>query len=336
MISMHGSETYASLVRRLIFDYNPGPPGHWVNQSSEPVDNSYRTIQTREQYIRGLIRNAAPPPAGKYKRIISSWVDNPGYWDYAKWDYTDKGREYVTKTLQLYKGHLRQRWLYGLWAAASGTVYSEFDEQTHVIDPFTVPADWPWWVGFDPGKDHPCAVVWITRGPAGTLYIADELYGSGNEIRHVCGHIHANSKGRAIQRLYGDPQMVGSNTMHSEKTIQQQFRDFGLTLGLWPHTGRNAASMVEAVRTLLTEKPDPMLKVFRTCTNTINEFQTWRYKRTAAGALPTGDDQFEDRDNHALDCVRGLIAAGINRVGAVVRALTDDGEEQPGITVIEA
>lgn len=71
--------------------------------------------------------------------------------------------------------------------------------------------------------------------------------------------------------------------------------------------------MVEAVRLLLAHRddngvPEPKLQVFSTCPNTISEFQSWSYKRTAKGELPPGEDKFEDSNNHAMDVVKGIVA----------------------------
>ncbi len=63
--------------------------------------------------------------------------------------------------------------------------------------------------------------------------------------------------------------------------------------------------MVNAVRQRLSSDK---LKVFRTCVNTIREFQSWSYKRTTSGELPPGEDKFEDKDNHAMDVIKGLVA----------------------------
>ena len=43
--------------------------------------------------------------------------------------------------------------------------------------------------------------------------------------------------------------------------------------------------------------------------NTIAEFQAWSYKRTPKGELPPGEDKFVDAHNHAMDVVKGVVAA---------------------------
>ena len=54
----------------------------------------------------------------------------------------------------------------------------------------------------------------------------------------------------------------------------------------------------------------PGLYVMRRCVNTIMEFQTWAFKRTASGELPPGDDAYDQRANHAMDVLVGMVATG--------------------------
>src|SRR5687768_1809715 len=79
----------------------------------------------------------------------------------------------------------------------------------------------------------------------------------------------------------------------------------GVSFSPWPRS-TDVESMVNAVRERLN---DVKLKVFNTCTNTIREFQSWAYERTAKGELPPGDDAFVDADNHAMDVIKGIVAA---------------------------
>jgi hypothetical protein len=69
--------------------------------------------------------------------------------------------------------------------------------------------------------------------------------------------------------------------------------------------------MVEEVRRRLTTQGGcggSSLQVFDTCTNTIMEFQAWSCKRTPSDELPPGPDKFEDKDNHAMGVVKGVLA----------------------------
>ena len=44
---------------------------------------------------------------------------------------------------------------YGDWDIAAGQYFSTWREDTHVIDPFPIPGDWPIWAGIDYGFTHP-------------------------------------------------------------------------------------------------------------------------------------------------------------------------------------
>lgn len=292
---------------QCIVDCNPGAPGHWLNQKAEDVPAGLRRVRTVEDYRRVLAFNRAAPQPGRWKRMVTRHQDNPGYFNVRPWDWTARGRAYL-ETLEHLSGHLRWRWLDGDWVAAEGTVYPEFDADRHVVTPFNVPSDWPHFVGLDPGYDHPCAILWFALAPNGCVYIVDELYRGGMSIQQHAADIHQRAKGRTIIRYFADPQHAFSQTAQSPKSIASQLRECGLTFFPWPRS-RDAEAMVNAVRDRLS---GDRLKVFATCAQTIREFQSWSYKRTGKGEVPTGDDQFEDKDNHAMDVVRGVLASGFS------------------------
>lgn len=315
VVSLAGSLRQAGQEgRQIIVDCNPGPPAHWLNRIAEDVPHirvdrpaDYRVIQRH---------NRADPAAGRWKRIITRHQDNPAYFDVPAWQWTAAGNKYL-ETLGHLSGHLRRRWLDGEWVAAEGTVYPEFDVQRHVMQPFAVPADWPCAVGLDPGYDHPCAILWLAVAPNGCYYVIDELYRGGLGIPRHAADIKARNAGRTVHRYYADPQHAFSHTAQSPKSIAQQLRECGLSFSPWPRS-TNVEAMVEAVRERLRSD---RLKVFATCQNTINEFQSWSYKRNSKGETPAGDDQFEDRDNHAMDVIKGLCAAPLDHQGRGVQVI---------------
>jgi hypothetical protein len=302
--SLRQAPTGPGQFHQLMVDCNPGPPGHWVNQIAEPIPKHWRRVNSKADYKRLLAHNAQPAAPGFWKRLVTRHQDNPGYFSIKGWEWTELGQEYLA-TLGHLRGHLRRRWLDGDWVAAEGTVYPEFDEDLHVIDPSRVIMKWPMVVGWDPGYDHPTAILWFAPGPDGTLYIVDEIYEGGKGVAQHCASIHHRNAGRTVRGYYGDPQHAFSETAQSPESIAAQARKHGIIMGPWPRTGQKEETMVEAVRELLRTRK---LKVFRTCTNTINEFQSWSYKRTAKGEVPDGEDKFEDKNNHAMDVVKGVVA----------------------------
>ena len=255
-----------------IADCNPAAPGHWLNQ-------------------RAL--------AGKMTRLVSRHADNPSITP-----------QYL-EALRSLSGHRRARLYEGRWVAAEGCVFPEFGDQ-NVSEPFLGgwPADWPCWLGYDPGYDHPCAVVAYGLGPTGQPYIFDCVHRSGMSLDDVGRAIIAMCKGRQVQQVYADPRAAWSRTQFSSgKSIAEYLREkFLIELQPWPAaSGGGLQQQVELVRQLLLDVDKP-LKVWDTCQPVIDEFQSWAYKRSADGSIPAGDDAYEDRNNDALDAIRGIVA----------------------------
>ena len=118
---------------------------------------------------------------------------------------------------------------------------------------------------------------------------------------------------RTVRRYYADPQHAFSQTAQSPKSIASQAAECGIRMTPWPRSTDKEA-MVNRVRERLgrrdrADRPEPLLKVFRSCVNTVSEFQSWRFKRTGKGELPAGDDAYEDKGNHAMDVVCGIVSA---------------------------
>jgi phage terminase large subunit len=289
---------------QAIFDTNPTHPGHWLNQIAEPAGDGLRHVETREQYARLQRFNRADPPKGFWKRIITKHQDNPYYFDHRAWRFTDFGAKYIHEKLGSYTGYLRMRLLDGLWVAAEGTVFPEFRLDRHVLPPFTPPPEWPYFVGYDPGYDHPTCVLWILVAPDDSLFVADEIYQGGRSVEQHCDEIHARNQGRTVRRYYGDPQEMFSDRSQGPSCATQA-KKRKISFHPWPATGGNAQAMVNAVRNLLI---GGRLRVMSHCVNTIREFQSWSFKRTTGGEVPAGDDAYEDHDNHAMDVIKGLVA----------------------------
>jgi hypothetical protein len=303
----------------LIMDTNPGAPAHWANQKAETIDSALRTVRTKDDYLRLQEHNYRPAadPVNRWKRIVTKHQDNPGYWDHDAWDYTPLGRSYVTQQLEGFSGYKRARWLHGLWKAAEGAVYREFDEDVHVREPFDIPREWPSWLAEDPGYDHPTVILLMTMAPNGRLYVVNEYVKRETSIEDDAKHITQNiDPNFSVRKKLGDPHYMFSKTKHGGgKTIAMQMATQGHRFEPAP-AARNQieiAQQVEMVRTLLkTIGADgaPMLQVFNTCQNTIRGFQSWSYVRDTSGNMTGGEDRFEDVEDDEMDCVRMIIASG--------------------------
>lgn len=316
------AEVLAGMMRQpgipfhqILVDVNPGAPGHWANHRTEPASDDLRAIEFRVDQLpqdrrfcevyRAIQRhNNAPAaePAKRWKRIITTLCDNPFFFDLANWALLPAGLEYL-KNLQNLTGHTFLRWVRGLWAAATGTVFPEFSTARNVIRPFAIPEGWPTWCMIDPGYNHPCGVTWETLAPNGKKYTFDEIKGSGIDLDDLVERIRR----KAILLTHGyflDPRGASQHTQVANgKSFQELLAARGIVGNFWPAVaGRQLEASVEAHRQAVKRGE---YVVFETCPETIGEHQNWKYKSVKGGVLPVGDDAFEDKNNDCLDGIMG-------------------------------
>lgn len=251
-----------------IADCNPGAPGHWLNQ---------RAIN------------------GKMTRLLSRHQDNPSLTK----DFLEGLRNLT--------GHRRARLFEGRWVGAEGGVFPEFQEDKHVVKPFKIPSDWLIVMLYDGGYDHPCAILWAAIAPTGTIYIIGEIHEREMALASAAAKVRQKESEMdwIVRSRWADPQGSFAKRQESPKSAAMQWRDLGFRLSPWLRTGMGQHSRVEALRKRFI---DDTLKIFECCKMTIFELQSWRYKRTAQGDIPQGDDAYEDRNNDSIDCLLGLVA----------------------------
>lgn len=322
--------------RLLIGDHNPMPAAHWTYTRCAPVpsrlyprvlDDGTRMAEWLPPSLYQDIQdyNAAPltKPA-LTKKIIFCAADNPGYWSLDPWGWTPAGLEYARSRLGRMTGSRKARYLEGRPVAEEGTVFGDsFGSESHVVESHGV-GDWPVIVGYDPGYDHPCAVLFVAIAPDGQPLVIEEIYGSGIGLGSLAERIKtkvATNRWRVTDYL-ADPFGAFAQTQAaSGRSIAETMAgDHGIEFRRWPAArGADKVAQVEAVRTWLCA--DQPLQIFRQCINTIGEFESWSYARLKDGTLPSGDDRFEDKNNHAMDVLMGILATRPNADKPVARLL---------------
>lgn len=129
---------------RLIMDTNPDRPGHWLK--TKYIDKA----DFKENKIAHF-----------------------------KWKLTDNtfiGQEYINNQMNsTASGLFYDRDINGLWVAAEGAVYSDFDRNVHYIKTEQVPKHIvQHWCGQDFGWEHPGAIVLLGRDEYDNVYLLKE------------------------------------------------------------------------------------------------------------------------------------------------------------------
>lgn len=132
--------------QQVIADANPNVPYHWLKQRCD---------------------------RGQTRIVHTKHTDNPTLYQDGR--LTPAGEAYMRK-LSALTGVRRLRLEQGLWVAAEGLVYEDFDPAIHLIDRFDIPKDWPrYWV-IDFGYTNPFVCQWWAEDPDGRLYLYREIY----------------------------------------------------------------------------------------------------------------------------------------------------------------
>lgn len=131
---------------RIVWDSNPDNPNHWLN--------------------RDYINN-------KDKMIID--------FAFKLDDNTFLSKRYIENIKSATpKGKFYDRDILGLWTVAEGAVYSEFDEDIHIVD--NLPEMKRYFAGVDWGFDHYGSIVIIGEGVDDNLYLVDGISEKGHYI----------------------------------------------------------------------------------------------------------------------------------------------------------
>ncbi len=299
---------------------NPGSPSHWLNKRASPCPDGLLNITDFTSLENLHTYNRTQNPS-KMRRLVSVHQDNPAYFDLDSWGWTLEGTRYIQRLKSSMSGHNLARMFDGRWTSASGGVFAgDFQHARNVINPWPngPPSGWPVWVYFDPGRDHPCAANWFTIAPSGKKICFHEIHARGMALEEVAAEIKRYNHGAECYPLayFMDPYHGFKKTFESTSTIAEQFQRHGLQfMEAGRFAGKGFEASVENVRGFLR---DGTLLFTRDCVRTIEELETWSYKRLSSGETPAGDDAYENIGDDAIDNVRRFCAAGHKRDEIVV------------------
>ncbi len=264
-LARRGKSTLPEQYQKLIMDFNPDAPTHFLNQ----------------RMIEGLTH-----------RLESRHEDNPFLYNSVTQEWTEAGRRYIGE-LEKLTGVRLARYRYGIWAAAEGTVYEDsWSRARNVIDPFPIPKEWPRYLWFDFGFTNPFVCHWAAQDPDGRLYVYREIYHTKRLVEDHAKDIRRLSRwgdkdGDPLPRV-----LIADHDAEGRATLE---RHLGLrTLA----AQKNVAEGIQAVASRLKPAGDgrPRLLYFR---NLLVE----RDRELADKKLPTS--VIEEYDSYVWDLRQG-------------------------------
>ena len=271
----------------------------WFDE--EPPKDIYDECRMRVLDKKGDIFGTMTPLKGLtfiYDEIyLKAGVDKNVWCEFISWEdnpYLNK-EEIKMLTDSLSEKELTAR-KYGRFTSGSGPVYPEFDENVHVIEPFTVPYEWQDTLSIDPGLKNPLSCHWYAVDFDGNVYVTEEHFAAGLSVeehaeiikrksdkigwhRDVNGKISALIDSAANQR-----------TLASAKSVSELFFDYGINVNA--NVNKDLFSGINRVKSYFKNNK---IFIFKNCVNLISELKTYWW---GSGDAPV------KKDDHALDELR--------------------------------
>jgi phage terminase large subunit len=263
-------------------DCNPGGSKHWIRARAQ---------------------------AGALNLIRTTHRDNPRL--YTSGGILTPDGQRTMETLQSLTGVRRKRLLDGIWATAEGAVYDGFDAALHVTERPESEMK-AWFLACDEGYTNPAVILLVGQDSDLRLHIHRQFYRRGvlqadyvETAREWCDEIRQKAVERFRAENHGITEsqkydIPGCTAYVDEAAagLIADMRDAGInTFG---SKGR-VLDGIQAVQNMLQIKGDnrPRLTVDPSCTDVINEFESYIWK-------PEKDEPVKEND-HAMDALRYLV-----------------------------
>jgi len=282
--------------QQIIADANPDVPTHWLKLRCDK---------------------------GKTKHIRSRHEDNPMLFhqnpDGTTGGLTEKGASYISK-LDALTGVRHMRLRKGIWCAAEGLVYEEFDPEVHLHKQIKVPPiSWTRYITVDFGYTNPMVVQFWAEDEDGNLYLYKELYKTKITVDQmapiikeamnlkreprprmiICDH---DAEGRAVLE-----RELGMSTKSAKKSVEDGIQAVKRRLRVNEATGKPGLFIC---REALVER-DQALSDAKKPTCSEQEIVGYIWDRGTSIAQSAGKPPKEQpvkADDHGMDALRYMVA----------------------------
>ena len=305
----------------------------YVQEATELTESDWEAITTRlrngKVSFQQLMADANPDvpthwlkircDKGKTKMIRSRHEDNPTLFNPATGALTESGRSYMGK-LDALTGVRFNRLRKGIWCAAEGLVYEEYDPQVHLYKRLQIPpVSWTRYLTVDFGYTNPMVVQFWAEDEDGRLYLYKELYRTKTTVDEmapiilremdlrrnprpraiICDH---DAEGRAVLQ-----RELGMSTVQAKKSVEDGIQAVKRRLRINEADGRPRLYLCEDA---LVER-DKALSDVKKPTCSIEEIVGYIWDRGTVQAQNNGKPPKEHpvkEDDHGMDALRYMVA----------------------------
>lgn len=278
--------TVKGLEPQVFATTNPGGVGHmWVKQR-------FVDVAREKEFV--------DPVTGRTRIFIPATVyDNPTLM---------KNDPMYVKTLEGLPEDLRRAWLDGDWDVFSGQYFNKWRYEKHVIKPFKIPDEWHRYRCIDYGYSAPFVCLWICVDFDGNAYVYREHYEKGQPLSHHIAKINELSGDEKYMNTLADPSMWIKNPQNTNNWSRpmpshMSIADIMLQEGIPVNRANNdRLSGANLVREYLewndSDKPEPRLKFFSNCEDTIRSIPMLVHSQKRPEDVDT------TQDDHCFDALK--------------------------------
>ena len=296
--------------QQLMADANPDVPTHWLKVRCD---------------------------TGKTKMIRSRHEDNPVLFKQLRGgktgELTKEGLSYMGK-LDALTGVRYQRLRKGIWCAAEGLVYEEWDPAVHLHKKILCPPiSWTRYITVDFGYTNPMVVQFWAEDEDGRLYLYKELYKTKITVDEmaplikqamnlkreprpraiICDH---DAEGRAVLE-----RELGMHTVQAKKSVEDGIQAVKKRMKISEVDGRPRIYLCEDA---IIER-DKELADKKKPTSTLEEVVGYIWDRGTALAQNNGKPPKEvpvKEDDHGMDAMRYMVAQRDLKARPRIRTIT--------------
>jgi hypothetical protein len=267
--------------------------------------------------------NPKRPPNWKsrYKCVEATPFDNPNL-----------PADYLEQFDNLPK-HWYARYVLGSHEVFTGQIFTDWNPDSHIIEPFYIPREWERWMCIDPGIRHEGCMLWLARDHENNCYVYRELLESNQPVSWWADSMYSleassdwggpDEQELDIYRLIGSESQQRTQT--DGRTVKGVFEEEGVDdLEI---ADRDPLARISRIASRLRPKPGhihplgyldereeiegaPTLYVFGTCEKLTEYLPQYRWRPIRTNF--TEEDPPEKprkKDDHNVDCLGHILVS---------------------------
>ena len=212
--------------------------------------------------------------------------------------------EYIDELKHLPE-NLRQAYLEGSWDSFLGQYFTEWRNDKHVVEAFTIPEGWRRFRAYDHGRENPACCLWGALDYDGRVHIYRELYVRHKNVDEIAAEIVRLSGNEQYDFSVADPSIfakLGFVDRTGGQTIAETFGRHGV--GFAPASNRRVDGLALMHQYLKwDENTPPKLVFFKNCDNSIRTIPSLVHDEIRVEDVDT------DSEDHAGDAARYMLKA---------------------------